>query len=425
MGSEFFSMRFNASKAASLWLLLLIIVSTHAGAQEICRFRVTPASHAQISPLSIPITTWYENNDEAEWRLRDITDPANPLDVPFQLELGFESKLWFMYSPANGPRTYHISKQKREKNSSVSAAKVVNYDGQYILSLGERELITYNFKEVMPPDGVNPLYARSAFIHPLRSPRGEVLTRIQPSDHYHHYGIWNPWTKTTVMGREIDFWNLVKGEGTVQFAGLIQQTEGELYSSLLVHHKHVVFEDAYDQIAINELWDVRLWDVSLEDVYIADLSVVLNTPLEEGVLLEAYRYGGGLGFRATERWGRHNATLLTSDGKTRADADGTEARWVIAEGESNFGRSGILFLSHPNNRMHPEPLRVWAEDANEGEGNFFIDYCPIRHQEWQLERGKNYSLRYRMIVFDGEMDVESAEAFWQSFSHPPLVEFLN
>ena len=79
------------------------------------------------------------------------------------------------------------------------------------------------------------------------------------------------------------------------------------------------------------------------------------------VTLEAYRYGGGLGFRATEKWNTDNSTVLTSEGKTRADADATDARWVIIEGESSVpqGRSGILFLSHPENRSHPEPMRMW------------------------------------------------------------------
>ena len=63
-----------------------------------------------------------------------------------------------------------------------------------------------------------------------------------------------------------------------------------------------------------------------------------------------------------------NGKRTTSEGKNREEADGSRARWAIVEGETNVKekRSGILFMSHPSNRQHPEPLRVWPEDVNDG-----------------------------------------------------------
>jgi hypothetical protein len=140
-------------------------------------------------------------------------------------------------------------------------------------------------------------------------------------------------------------------------------------------------------------------------------------------MLDAYRYGGGIGFRATEKWHKDNCTVLTSEGKTRADADGSNARWCIVEGESDTeeGRSGILFMSYPANRMHPEPMRVWPLDANKGRGDMYFEFCPIRHTGWKLEKGTDYSLKYRMIVFDGKLSVDEAEIYWQEFANPPEI----
>ena len=50
----------------------------------------------------------------------------------------------------------------------------------------------------LPPIGVNKLYQKSGYIHPVLSPWGDTLTRIQPPDHFHHYGVWGPWTKTKI-----------------------------------------------------------------------------------------------------------------------------------------------------------------------------------------------------------------------------------
>jgi len=191
--------------------------------------------------------------------------------------------------------------------------------------------------------------------------RGKLLSRVQPPDHYHHYGIWGPWTLTHIGDREVDFWSLNKGEGTVKFAGFLSETTGSVSSGLRVLQQHIDFgARGEDQIAMNEVLDVRVWNSS-QGVWIIDYTTAINTPLKDGIMLDAYRYGGGIGYRATEKWTKENCTVLTSEGKTRADADGSTARWCIVEGESavDEGRSGILFMSHPANRAHPEPMRVW------------------------------------------------------------------
>ena len=295
--------------------------------------------------------------------------------------------------------------------------KLVTDETSTTIVLNEQPLLTYVHAITPAPEGADPLYKRSAYIHPLRSPGGEILTRIQPADHYHHYGIWNPWTHTNFGTDSVDFWNLALGQGTVRFAEYLDKYETEGKAGFKVAHDHIYFpEEGGERVAIEETWDLKVFDAD-ENSYIADMIITLSTPLEIPVTLEAYRYGGGLGFRATEKWDTDNSTVLTSEGKNRADADGTEARWAIIEGESSVpqGRSGILFISHPSNQSHPEPMRVWPPDSEDGIGNVFFEFCPIRHQEWILEPGKVYTLKYRMVVFDGEMDVESAENHWKNF----------
>ncbi len=290
-------------------------------------------------------------------------------------------------------------------------------DTSTTIAMGENLLLTYVHAETPAPEGTNPLYKRSAYIHPLRSPGGEILTTIQPPDHIHHYGIWNPWTHTNFGGDSVDFWNLALGQGTVRFKEYLEVTENEGVAGFLVGHDHIYFpEEGGEKVAIKETWDIKVHNLS-DSSYIADLTVDLTNVLDMDIELEAYRYGGGLGYRATERWDPGNATVLTSEGKNWSEADGTGARWVRVEGESSVpqGRSGILFLSHPENRSHPEPMRMWPPISNEGKANVFFEFCPIRHQAWILEPGKMYTLKYRMVVFDGSLDAESAEIHWKNF----------
>ncbi len=351
--------------------------------------------------------------------------------VRAQLESGNHTYLWIIPDEEIAPHSeviFHIKIDGESLDSTVKNS--VGMDRHHLsLSYGKRKVLDYHHAYLEAPRGADPLYGKSGFIHPLRSPEGNVLTRIQPDDHYHHYGIWNPWTKTIVDGQEVDFWNLAKGEGTVRFAGLISKTAGEVYSGFAIRQEHVNFKArGADQVAINETWQVKNFAVEIEGrvCWLVDFVSILNNPLDSAIELSAYRYGGGIGWRATAAWTKDNSSILTSEGKTRADADGSYARWCKVEGLFPSGiNSGVVFFSHPGNRAHPEPMRVWPEDANDGRGDVFFEFCPIRHQKWTLQPGKDYVMKYRMLVFDGEITPEVAESVWQVYAQPAAIEWIK
>lgn len=406
-------------------VIFMLLFVNHSYAQDLARFTVKPQKGAGIAPVWVSLDGINYNTDQGRLALFESGSPQ--IEVTSQLEPGNSAKLWFVFDNSGPEKSYIIRRITAPMNNETPVAFKLTEQGT-VLSRAGNQILRYNHAEVFPPEGVDMKFRRAAFIHPLWSPGGEVLTRIQPPDHYHHYGIWNPWTKTTIEGREVDFWNLAKGQGTVKFAGYLDALQGQVFAGFKALQEHVFFvERGREKIAINEVWDVRVWETGEEGISVVDLTTTLNTPLPEGIMLDAYRYGGGIGYRATQKWHKDNCTVLTSEGKARAEADGTNARWCIVEGESavQAGRSGILFLSHPSNRMHPEPMRVWPLDGNSGRGDMFFEFCPIRHNDWKLDPGQNYTLKYRMVVFDGKMTPEDAEKYWKSFAAMPAVNFIN
>ncbi|HET9487650.1 MAG TPA: DUF6807 family protein, partial [Chryseosolibacter sp.] len=189
--------------------------------------------------------------------------------------------------------------------------------------------------------------------------------------------------------------------------------------------EHVVFpKNGKEKIAIREAQTVRVYAPRQSaDYYIADITAQLNCA-ENPVRLLEYRYGG-LGWRATEQWTKDNSRVLSSDGKTRKDADGSKARWCIVEGLVDGENAGAVMMSHPVNYNHPEPLRIWPENSNGNRGDMFANFSPTKDMDWLLEPGKNYLLRYRLIVFNGDFKKEQAEAGWKYFASPPTVTVLE
>jgi len=411
-----------------LLLLIAVIPAISASAQDLLKFEVQAGNIDRTDcPISLSIDQLNYNTDSLKLALFEISGKTETA-VPCQMETGSGTKLWFILNgttPKNTKRTFIIRKNLVTQ-PSISRITSERKDGALTLLSNGKPILSYQIETINPPKGVSPLFKRSAFIHPLYSPEGEVLTRIQAPDHYHHYGLWNPWTLTFIGKREVDFWNLYKGEGTVRFAGMVSQVEGPVFTGFKSLQEHIDFgAKGGDAVAMNELFDVRVWNVTNQR-YLFDYMSTLNTPLDSGIMLAAYRYGGGIGYRATEKWHKNNSSVLTSEGRDRKTADGSNARWVIIEGESvaKEGHSGILFMSYPANRMHPEPMRVWPEDSN-GRGDVYFEFCPIRHKDWKLEKGNDYTLKYRLVVFDGEMTSEEAENYWQAFANPPKVVVDN
>jgi len=345
----------------------------------------------------------------------------NLISIPFQVDTMGVRSIWFVSDTATSSQ--YVLKKKETENS-VFNVEGVKKNGNLDLRFGDRSILTYRYGMKYAPEGVDSLYKKSGYIHPLLSPKGDTLTNIQPKDHYHHYGIWGPWTHTQINGEQVDFWNLRDGKGTVLFKEFKNSSSGEVFASFMAAQEHIdLLTETEPQIALKEDLKITLWNLNRSDRYMFDYKSVFSSPLQNGILFEAYRYGGGIGMRFTDRWNKDNCSVLTSSGNDRLTADGTNARWCMVSGESldGSGTNGILFMSHPQNRMHPEPMRVWPIDANGGRGDMFFEFCPIRHEEWKIEPNKEYQLNYRMVVFEGQLSSKEAEAYWQVFANSPKV----
>jgi len=104
------------------------------------------------------------------------------------------------------------------------------------------------------------------------------------------------------------------------------------------------------------------------------------------------------------------------------NADNTKAKWIIISGAlpendpDSYREGGIVMLSHPSNYNHPEPLLIWDKNGNDGRGDVFVNFSPTKDKDWLLEPNTTYTLKYRLVVFNGKMTKEKAESAWVSFS---------
>ncbi|MDR0725256.1 MAG: PmoA family protein [Prevotellaceae bacterium] len=351
--------------------------------------------------------------------------PDGLAETPSQLYYVQEDKpvlFWILSgkTPAGTARTF-IAKSKKTKPATASM-RIEDTQKSLVLKKNGQSVLQYNYAHLDPPPGVDKAYGRTGgYIHPAYSPEGNVLTNIQPRDHYHHFGIWNPWTRVLYDGKRYDLWNIGDKQGTVRARSIENISEGSVFSGFTALLDHYIFNKETEKVIMNEYWKVKTWNVP--DGFLWDFESHLMPSTSLPILLEAYRYAG-FGWRGTPEWTKENCEMLTSEGKTRPEIDGTNARWIYVTGATRTGRSGLLFMGHPDNYSFPEPLRIWDQNANGERGDAFINFAPTKNRNWELLPNKHYVLKYRVLTFEGNMTPEQANRLWNDFASPPSVSIF-
>ena len=353
-----------------------------------------------------------------DWELRDDAGAITPLQAhPTGRGLFVLKDL-----KAGQSKTFHAqpAKPRVAGDPVVSAAK---QGGSVRVTVGEKDVLTYQGEKTPLPDGYEPQFQRGGYIHPVFTPAGRRVTDDYPHNHKHHHGIWAPWTLTQFEGRKPDFWNMGAKSGTVEFVGLGDAWSGRVAGGFIARHRHVdLSATPQPKTALQEEWQVDVYRVGPsggggggdKPYYLFDLKLRQETAGDSPLVLPKYHYGG-LGFRGHGQWdGKDNAVYLTSEGKDRSNGNETRGRWCHVGGKVDGQPCGVAILDHPDNFRHPQPMRLHPTEP-------FFCFAPSQFGDWSIQPGKPYAARYRFVVADGPADPKELDRLWHDFAHPPQV----
>ncbi len=407
------------SSAVVVGLSLMILSGVAWCAEPLATITVEAGPYARVdTPVSVPLAAVPAAAANLPLALQEVRG-SHRTTVPAQLEPGPTPRLHWIVAgrlPAGQTRTYKLVLGDAQGDRLVRAVKGAR---DLELEVGDAKVMRYHHAIMPPPAGKSKLYERSGFIHPLWSPMGAVLTDIHPPDHIHHMGIWMPWAKTEFEGKSVDFWNLDDGQGTVRFVKYLGTTTGPVYGGFRAKQHHVALQtDVGEKLVLDEVWDVRVYNVGEPNAgyWLWDFMSTQRNVADTALHQKKYRYGG-FGFRGARQWKEENAAYLTSEGKTRADANGTTARWCDTSGKIENWQ-GVTFFSHPKNFRHPEAMRIWPPKDK----YVFFNFCPSAPEDWEMKPGEDHVFRYRLFVHEGKPDVDTIERIWHDYAEPPQVK---
>jgi type 1 glutamine amidotransferase len=415
------ALRFLSTAAAVVALCIPRPDAAQAQPGPIAVLSVSAGAHARVDT---PVAASLDGVPRAGTTALVLVEVTGGVERPVRSQVDGPLLRWVL-DGETAPGAVRAFELRASPGSAPDGRVGLSDDGAALtLGIGERPVLSYRYAMQPAPEGAEPVFARSGFIHPLWSPGGAVLTRIQPPDHLHHYGIWNPWTSTEFEGRAVDFWNIGSGQGTVRATNILERRSGPVAGGFRAALEHVAFGGpAGEKVALDETWDVTAWDArGGAGPWIVDFVSTLSPASDVPLTVKGYRYQG-FSIRATGRWSDANSALLTSEGLDKSTGNATRARWIDLGGETDVaaGRSGLVMMTHPANFNHPEHLRIWPTGMNEGQENVFVNFNPAQDRDWVLGPGGTYVLRYRLVVYDGAMPPDVAERHWADFADPPRV----
>ncbi len=297
---------------------------------------------------------------------------------------------------------------RAEQVAAKEAVAVALQDDGRALRLGD--VLRYRYGLVDAPEGVDPIFSRSGYLHPIRTPDGRTISNDFPSKHLHHHGIWFPWTSSEFEGRKSDFWNSKAKQGKVEFVRMRGTSSGPVFAGFRAEQRFVNTNGPDGpRPALNETWEVRLYAGGKRRLF--DL-VSTQTCATDVALHIKKHYYGGLGFRGSGDWeGKEGFTFSTSEGKSRLDGNETTARWALMTGNVEGRTASIGFLCHPSNFRFPQPIRIHPSEP-------FFNWAPSQGGDFSIEPGKPYVSRYRFVVSDDPLGVDEMNALWRDYAEP-------
>jgi hypothetical protein len=257
------------------------------------------------------------------------------------------------------------------------------------------------------------------FLYPLRTASGVVISRGYPvatregeeQDHAWHRGIW--YGHGDVNGH--DFWRELGRDKTgtiIPLSAPVYQVNAEAATLTA----ELGLQTAQGEI-IGTLREEFVFSKA-DTLRLIDATIVVRA--DRG---QALRFGdtedGGFGMRLADEFRQdHGATLLNSEGqKDTENIWGKPARWIDYSATIEGRPAGVAMLDHPSNLRHPTRWHARGYGLCAANPFALADFTGDKSNDgsYTVQPGDTLTLRYRVVIHEGETTPEQIEQLYRQF----------
>jgi hypothetical protein len=284
------------------------------------------------------------------------------------------------------------------------------------VTLRGKPVLEYVKKEKPVPEGIEPHFRRSGYIHPVYTPTGQEITGDFPADHAHQHALYFAWTKAKFDGKEVDFWNQAKDLGRIEFREVVNLKRDERQVSFSVKHAFTVAAGDKRADALHEIWTVTVHHTP-EDHFLFDIENVQECASIKPLNLPQYHYGG-MAFRGNYQWLKEkddhsiqpgDLQILTSEGKDRWGGNESRPNWIAFSGKIDGQDVSAAVFCSPKNFRAPQPVRIHPNKP-------YFCFAPMIEGPFAISPGEKYTSRYRYLVTSKAADVKVIQKHWCEYA---------
>lgn len=367
------------------------------------------ASYLVASPKTAPVLFFYNTNDDAYYH-EQITHFKTKLD---SLKVPTFTLINYGEGHAVPQTTQSLNTlYKFFKNHLKTLEVKVKIDSEIATFLEDTDtILNYQIAE----KSLNGTYKRANYIHPLYTLDGSVLTEDFPKDHPHHRGIFWAWHQLYVDNKRMgDGWDIKDFHWDITSVKEVKQIDNSkaIQTQVLWKSNQWLNTDGTEKPLVKETTTIAVYPKTL-NYRLIDIEISLLA-LEEDMRIggseDEKGYGG-----FSPRIKLPEDVVFTSGNQqiTPTNLPLEAEHWMDISG--TFGNSntpaGITILCHPNN---PKPSNQWILRAKRSMQNAVYPYPGAKPVP--LSNTQPTTLRYRLIVHDGNTKALDFESLFNSYS---------
>lgn len=284
------------------------------------------------------------------------------------------------------------------------------------VTLRGKPVLEYVKTEKPAPEGIDPHFRRSGYIHPVYTPTGQEITGDFPADHAHQHALFFAWTKAEFDGKNVDFWNQAKDLAGIEYREVVGLKREERQVSFSVKHAFTVGKGDERTDALHEVWTVTV-HLTPADHFLFDIESVQECASSKPLTLPKYHYGG-MAFRGNYQWLKKegdrslrpgDVQYLTSEGKNRWEGNHSRPNWVAFSGKIDEQEVSAAVFCSPKNFRAPQAVRIHPDKP-------YFCFAPMVDGPFKITPGEKYISRYRYLVTSAGADTEQIERHWQEYA---------
>lgn len=294
--------------------------------------------------------------------------------------------------------------------------KVTETADEILVTARGKPVLNYIKTEKPVPDGIEPHFSRSGYIHPVYTPTGQEITGDFPADHAHQHALFFAWTKAGYDGKKVDFWNQAKKLGRVEFREVVDIEQGEQQVSFSVKHAFTLAKGDTSIDVLHEIWTVTVFQTP-DDHFLFDVESVQECVTDKPLNLPEYHYGG-MAFRANVQWLKKkddrsihpgDVRYLTSEGKDRWEGNHSRPNWVSFTGKIDDQDVSAAVFCSPRNFRAPQPVRIHPDKP-------YFCFAPMVDGPFKIEPGRKYVSRYRYLITSEPTHKATVQQHWDAYA---------